>query len=238
MRAELADPAFRVVSATTLFCSPVPNGPVEIRVHVIRRGGAAVQMRAALSSTSLPGPGLEVSATFARDRDGIEMIDARFPEVADPDDCPSAIDDSRRNPHTWARFFRNFEIKLARGDRFWDQGWSGGEARYARWMRYRTAQGREDGTLDPLAIPPIADTMPPSLRQKLGPSNERFIAPSLDLTVHFLQPTRSEWLLVSAYSRRARGGVATAEVEIWSQERELVAYGTQMMFLRNRPEGL
>lgn len=238
MRAELGDPDFRVVSATTLFCSPVPAGPLEIRVHVIRRGGAAVQMRAALSSTTLPGPGLEVSATFARVRQGIEMLDAEFPEVSDPDDCISVIDDSPRNPHTWARFFRNFEIKLARGDRFWVDGWSGGEARYARWMRYYRPQRQGDGTLDPIALAPIADTMPPSLRQKLGPSNERFIAPSLDLTIHFLDSTTSEWLLVSAYSRRAGGGVATAEVEIWSLDRKLIAYGTQMMFLRKRPQGL
>ena len=77
MQAELGDASYRPVSATTVFCSPVPDGPLEIRVEVLRRGGAAPQVRAALSSTALPGPGLEVSATFARDQSGPELDAAR-----------------------------------------------------------------------------------------------------------------------------------------------------------------
>ena len=46
MQAELADPGFRPVSANTHFCSPVPAGPLEIRVEVLRHGGAAAQVRA------------------------------------------------------------------------------------------------------------------------------------------------------------------------------------------------
>ena len=65
----------------------------------------------------------------------------------------------------------------------------------------------------------------------LGPK-AGYYYPSLDLTVHFLEDTSCEWLLCAAYSRQARRGVATAELEIWSDEGRLIAFATQMMFMR------
>jgi acyl-CoA thioesterase len=75
--------------------------------------------------------------------------------------------------------------------------------------------------------------MPTSLLEAIGPSSYRFYAPSLDLTLHFVDDTEREWLLVSAYCRRARAGWAIAEVEVWDDSRRLVAYGTQAMYLHN-----
>jgi len=232
MRAELDDPEFPLVSATTLFCSPVPDGPLEIRVEVLRRGGAAAQLRAMLSSTTLPGPGLEVSATFARKRAGIDVVGAEFPDVPMPADALPMDEDAPGNPHTYYPFFRNFECRHADGPRWWIPGWSAGPARHGRWFRYRAPQLGADSLLDPLAIPPIADTMPPALISAVGPTDQRLRAPSLDLTVHFLESTRSQWLLARSYARRAWDGYASAEIEIWSDERRLVAFATQTMMLR------
>jgi hypothetical protein len=120
------------------------------------------------------------------------------------------------------------------GHALWEKGWPAGEARFARWMRYLTPQKLADGTFDPFAIPPLADTMPPALRQKLGPDAPFFQAPSLDLTVHFLDPTPREWLLVSSYVRRARAGIASAEAELWDEDGRLVAYANQTMMLRTQ----
>lgn len=233
MRAELDDPALRPIGANTVFCSPVPHGPLEIRVEVLRRGNAAAQVRAALSSTTLPGPGLEVTATFARERTGPEVLDVAFPKAPRPDDAVSLLDDHPRNPHTRRAFFENFDVRLAIGDPWWESGWQGGTARHGRWFRYRTPQ-LAGGAFDALALPPIADTMPSSVVQGLGPDLEPFHAPSLDLTVHFLEPTACEWLLVACYCRRASGGYATAEAEIWSEDERLIAYATQTMMLRKR----
>ena len=83
---------------------------------------------------------------------------------------------------------------------------------------------------------PIADTMPIALRMKLGPDRGQFHAPSLDLTMHFLEDTTSQWLLVDVHARRARGGYATADAEIWDDRGRLVALATQMMMLRRVPE--
>lgn len=232
MVAELADPALRPVSATTLFCSSVPAGRLEIRVEVLRRGNAASQLRAALSSTDTPGPGLEVSATFAREREGADALGVVMPEVPRPLECGEAGERIRASSGRSRPFFRNLDIRLALGAAFWET-WEAGEARQAYWYRYRVPQ-RQGARFDPLAIPPIADTMPAALARKLGPDAPRFFAPSLDLTVHFLDPSDAEWFLVDVRCQRARAGYATADAEIWDDTGKLVACATQTMMLRQR----
>lgn len=239
MLAEIGDDAFVPVSATTVFMSRVPAGPIEIRVEVLRRGNAAVQVRAAASSTATPEPGLEVCATFARRRQGPDAFGRRMPEVPRPDDCEDAgdraimSDPSRRRPVR--PFFQNLDMRLALGAPVWRQGWPKGDARMAFWYRYRIDQ-RVSGQLDPLAIPPIADTMPSALARRLGPDHPRFFAPSLDLTVHFLDPGQTDWYLVDVRCPRARDGYASAHADVWDADGRLVAFATQTMMLRNRPE--
>jgi acyl-CoA thioesterase len=236
MEAELADEEFRPVSANTLFCSPVPHGPLEIRVEVIRRGNAAVQMRAALSSTLKPGPGLEVSATFARMREGVDVLAAEPHGLGGPADAEDAADREMSLAKIGAiPFFGNFDMRLAHGPAFWRSQWEGSEARSAFWYRYRIPQRAAAGHLDPFAIPPLADTMPPSLLVRVGPEAPRVYAPSLDLTVHFLDPSPSQWLLVDVRCPRARAGYATARADIWDDGGKLVATATQTMILRRDP---
>lgn len=236
MQAEINDPELRLVSANTHFLSPVPAGPLEIRVEVLRHGGAAAQVRAALSSTTMPGPGLEVSATFGRDREGIDLIDATFPDVLPAEEAPPMRNVTPFDRITTPPFFFNFDCRLALGHPWWKKGWQPGAARLARWYRYKLPQALADGRIDPLAIPPIADTMPPALIQKLGPEHEPFFAPSLDLTIHFLDDTRSPWLLTDVRARHARAGYAHADVDIWDGDGRLIAVGTQMMMLRRAPQ--
>ena len=38
----------------------------------------------------------------------------------------------------------------------------------------------------------------------IGPGPYRFYAPSLDLTIHFLEDTHSQWLMTHVHARRAR----------------------------------
>lgn len=247
MALELDDPALLPTSATALFCTPVPAGPLVIRVEVLRHGQAAAQLRAALSSATAPGAGLEVSATFAREREGPDLTEPAPPDVPRPEDAPPI-----HEPRSW-RFFEHLEMRLAHGRPWWLGALEPGEGRCARWMRYRVPQVLADGRLDPFALPPIIDLMPTAVHQRLGtapgatpgPSEPgapipvgvggpRFTFPSLDLTVHFLDHTRSEWLLTDTHLRRARAGVASADVEVWDDRGRLVAYGTQTMILRRR----
>jgi acyl-CoA thioesterase len=184
----------------------------------------------------MPGPGLEVSATFGRNRDGIDVIDTAPPDVLPPEQAPDVDELVGTSGRLRPAFFSNFDNRLVLGAPWWQTDWAAGPARLARWFRYKVPQRRDDGTLDPFALPPIADTMPPALIQKLGPAHAPFHAPSLDLTVHFLEDTDAEWLLVSVHARRARAGYATASAEIWDDRRRLLAFATQTMMLRSVPE--
>lgn len=235
IREAIGDPSYAPVSATATFCQPVPAGALEIEVNVLRRGNAATQVRASLRAAGADGVGLEVSATFARERNGpgIDFIDAAPPVVPPPEDARVLAEEQQMGGvlRTFP-FLENIDMRLALGHVWWKRDWAAGPARFARWVRYKVPQRMQGELLDPLAIPPIADMMPTAVRHKIGPDGPQYHAPSLDLTVHFLDPTPSEWLLVNTYARRARAGYATAEAEVWGEDGKLAAYATQTMILR------
>lgn len=234
MQAEVGDAAFPLVSANAIFCSPIPAGPLAIRVEVLRRGNAAVQVRGALSALGAADPGLEVSATFARDREGPELPGEAGLDLPGHAECSPRLRQGRDRDRSIPAFFRNFELRAATPPAWWEPGGSAEGQRIAYWMRYLAPQRLADGSVDPLAIPPIADTMPPSVAQRLGPGATPFDAPSLDLTVHFLAPARGEWLLVDTRAHHARAGYASAEARIRDEGGRLVAFATQTMILRAR----
>jgi acyl-CoA thioesterase len=230
MRQHLDAPELELASASALFCDPVPAGPLRVVVTVLRRGGAAAQLRAHLKADAEGAPhGLEVTATFVRARSGPEVQPAKMPDVPVPSAHRPEGAKSR-----WA-FVDNFQIEHALGEASWLPGFKAGDAHQAFWYRYRVPVVGDGGFVDPIAIPPIADTMPGALAAHLGPGKTRFFAPSLDLTVYFLAPTRSEWLLVETRVPRATNGWAVGQAWIWDAEGTLVAQANQAMFLRPMP---
>jgi len=231
MQTELDDSELCPLSANTLFMSPVPAGPMEIRVEILRRGGVAAQVRAELSSTTLPGPGLEVSATFARRLPGgPAFTDAVFPDVPMPEDVPTP------EPVERPPFFDNLEIVQVEGPPVFSQeGWEVSDALVTRWYRYRVPQQDDAGRFDRFALPPIIDNMPPAAFARIGSDGPPLHAPSLDLTIHFLDDCDDEWLLLRHRAKKAHGGFGTADVEAWSRSGKLIAVGTQMMIYRSMP---
>ena len=220
------------ISATTVFCEPVRAGDVVIDVEVLRRGSTTLQAKSSLRQEGRLG--LVTTATFARDREGPTVSPQTRPDLPGPDASRPWVEPTFTSLRSEIPFFTQVDQRIALGHRWWESTWSAGEARFARWFRYRSSQ-LVDGFVDPLALPPLADTMPPSLRQRLGPGAADVDAPSLDLTIHFLEPTTSEWLLIDARCRVARRGYASADVEVWGEDGKLAAFGTQTMFLR-RPK--
>jgi acyl-CoA thioesterase len=228
--AAVADPELRLASSTAIFCTPINNGALVADARVLRRGGSTVQVHVAMQH---PGgdPGLELTATFCRDRKGPDVVGVAFPRVRALADSPDALDDAPANPHTRFRFYQQLECRIAEGDRYWTRSLAAGPARYARWLRYKTQPCDAAGRLDRLALPPLIDTMPTALHRAIGPGNYRFYAPSLDLTIYTVDDTTREWLLVAVTVRRARGGWAIGDVEVWDDERRFIAYGSQAMHL-------
>ena len=222
---ELADPGLHLVSTTTTFCTPLPAGPIDLEVVVLRRGNAASQVRVhARPVGAAADVGLETIATFARDRPGPDVLGARPPRVPPPDRCPPSEE-------VRAPFFANLDCRRAAGTPLRGDGLRAGPARYARWFRYLVPQ-RDRGALDRLALPPIADTMPAALTQAIGPGPYRYFAPSLDLTLQIVDDTAREWVLVASRVRRARAGWAIGEAELWDDEGRLLAIASQAMYVR------
>jgi acyl-CoA thioesterase len=238
--AAVGAPLLRLASTTAVFCTPIHPGPLVADVTVLRRGGSTAQLRVWLRHAAPPPAapedeniGLELTATFCRDRRGPDVSTATFPDVRALADALPAIDDAPNNPHTRFRMFQQLECRIADGERFWTQEFSAGPARFARWFRYRVPQRDAYGRLDRLAILPLIDTMPSALHRTIGPGSYRFYAPSLDLTTYFVDDTTREWLLVAATLRRARAGWAVADADVWDDEGRLVAHGAQAMYLQN-----
>jgi acyl-CoA thioesterase len=233
--AHVADPTLRLASATTIFAAPIHPGRLVADVHLIRRGGSTAQVRVVLTHAQEKDkqPGLELVATFARDRKGPDVIGVGMPPVRSLADALPVDDGAPNNPHARFRFYHQLECKLADGEAFWQPDFREGPARYARWFRYRVPQRDAEGKLDRLAIPPIIDTMPTALHRAIGPGGYRFYAPSLDLTVYTIDDTTREWLLVAVTVRRARGGCAIGDCEVWDDEGRLLAYGAQAMYLHS-----
>ena len=230
--AELGDPALRFASATTIFCTPIKNGPLVADTFVLRRGGSTAQIRVALRDGS-GEPGLEMLATFMRDRKGPDVKGVAFPRVKSLADALPVEDGSPRNPHIRLRFHQQLEYKIADGERSWQPGDTAGPARYARWVRYKTPQRDAAGRLDRLALMPLIDMMPAALHRAIGPGDYRFFAPSLDLTTYVIDDTAREWLLVAVTARRAKAGWAIADTDVWDDEGRYLAHGAQAMFLRS-----
>jgi acyl-CoA thioesterase len=238
--AAVGAPLLRLASTTAVFCTPIHPGPLVADVTVLRRGGSTAQLRVWLRHAAPPpaaaedeNVGLELTATFCRDRRGPDVRVATFPEVRALADALPVLDDAPNNPHTRFRIFQQLECRIAEGERFWTSEFSASPARFARWFRYRVPQRDAHGRLDRLAILPLIDTMPTALHRAIGPGDYRFYAPSLDLTTYFVDDTTREWLLVAATLRRARAGWAVAEADVWDDEGRLVAHGAQAMYLQN-----
>lgn len=230
--AAVGDPALRMVSSTMIFCSPVGSGAAIADVVVLRRGGATVQVRVALRHVKHTETSCELIATFMRDRKGPDVRGVPFPAVRSVTASPPVEDGAANNPHVRFRFYQQLECRIADGERYWVEGLVAGPARYARWMRYRTPQRDGEGRFDRLALPPLIDTMPTALHRAIGPGAYRFYAPSLDLTTYAVDDTTREWLLVAVTMRRAAGGYAIADAEVWDDEGRFIAYGSQAMYLQ------
>jgi acyl-CoA thioesterase len=231
MAAELDEPEQSLRTSTTAFAAPVPAGPVDIEVKMLRRGRSMSQATATVCSEGEP-VGHTTVAVFGRSRPGFEFTDVTMPEVPAPDDCPSYWDDppaeapERRMPFP---FWDLVEGRPASGHAPWDD-YVPTTSERSSWYRFDDPPRLADGSLDPLALVTLADTMPGAISERMGPGRAWFLPPSADLTVHLLGPARSEWILARNRARHAGDGYASLEMELWDANGSLVAYGTQVMF--------
>lgn len=238
--AELATPEQRLRSVSTVFAAQVPAGPVVIDVDVLRRGRSVSQATATVRSPDAEA-GHTLIAVFGVERPGFEFTELRRADVPGPDECTSfrdGPDDSDWDRRFDATFWDQIEGRFAIGHSWWDQASEPGPrtAEKAYWYRFEEPPLRDDGTYDPLALVVLADTMPGSVGERVGPRDVLWLSPSADLTVHILGEATSEWIFAHGRARHAAHGYASVDMELWCPEQGLVAYGTQVMFM-SFPDG-
>jgi len=228
-QAELARPDQRLRTCTAVFAGAVSAGELEIEVTVLRRGRSASQLTATVRNADQTS-GTTVVAVYGSVRRGPSFVELVPPEVPRPSACPSyrgpfppGVDVGPTTP-----FWSRVEARSALGHAPWED-FAPGPAEAATWVRFDDPPRSADGSLDPLAVVALADRMPGSVRQRVGPGGDPWFAPSADLTVHLFEPARTEWLLAHDRARWADDGWASAETALWAEDGTLVAYATQMM---------
>ncbi|MGE5292904.1 MAG: acyl-CoA thioesterase [Micromonosporaceae bacterium] len=236
MTAELNLPSQQLRSVTAVFAGPVTPGPAEVGVTVLRRGTSVSQLLATLCSAGEEA-GVTALAAFGGRRPGFEFTDLTPPEAPPPSQCRSFRDppppaaayrtaDSDADIHF--SFWDRVEGRIVRGHAPWDTYVPVTSERVC-WYRFDEPPIRDDGSLDPLALVALCDTMPGAVAERMGPNQPAWYPPSVDLTVHLLGETRSEWILARNRARHAGGGYASTEIELWDPGGDLLAYGTQVM---------
>lgn len=236
MAAELGDDAQSLRVLHTTFAAQVAHGPVDVDVETLRRGRSMSQLRAEVRN---PGAarGHVTTGIFGGPRRGFEFTDVvPPPDLPRPAACPSFRDPLppgvpvRPPMPFWDQVV---EGRPALGHPPWED-YVPERAERAIWYRFDDPPLLDDGSLDPLALVVMADTMPGAVDEKLGQEDRNWFAPSVDLTVHLLQPCRSTWVLGHNRARFAGDGYASAEMLLWDcgdggdGEPRLVAYATQV----------
>jgi acyl-CoA thioesterase len=226
--AEVDDPTQPLRTCTTVFAGQIVAGELDIDVQVLRRGRSATQVRTDVRNRG-EAAGATTLAVFGSSRRGPTFVDVSPPAVPDPDQCPSFRDPA---PPGFERaptpFWDRLEGRGALGHPPWEHH-EPTTSDSVCWYRFDDPPLLDDGSLDPLGIVTIADRMPGAVQEKLGRQGDRWFAPSADLTVHLFAPARTEWLMTHDRARWADDGWASAESTLWDEDRNLIAYATQVM---------
>ena len=240
MAAELGDSDQRLRTLHTAFVAQVAHGPVEIDVELLRRGRSMSHLRAEVRSSEAR-LGHITTAVFGAGRRGFDFTDLRPPpDLPAPAECPSFRDPPPEDagPFEPMPFWdRMVEGRSALGHPPWED-YVPDRAERVYWYRFDEPPFLEDGTVDPLSLVVLADTMPGAVGEKVGPGNREWFAPSIDLTVHLLDECRSSWVLAHNCARHAGDGYASADMALWDcgaegrEEPRLVAYATQLFLFR------
>jgi len=238
MAHALDHPEQRLRTLHTAFIAQVAAGPVEIEVELLRAGRSMSHLRAEVRNTGTPR-GHATTAIFGSRREGFEFTDLEPPsEIPRPVDCPS-FRDPPPDDFEFAFEPMPFWTELVEGRPVlghapWED-YVPDRAENALWYRFDDPPMLDDGTMDPLALVVLADTMPGAVGEKIGRRPDRmWFAPSIDLTVHVLDDCRSPWVLAHNRARYAGDGYASADMALWDCGPEgtdtprLVAYATQL----------
>jgi acyl-CoA thioesterase len=238
MERVLGDPSQTLRTITCMFAGQVAAGPVEVEVQVLRQGRSMSQLSATVRNPGTAA-GLTAIAAFGAPRRGFDFTELAMPDVPAPeglrgfrDPLPEGIELEFGRPQMpfWDAIV---ESRPAVGRPPWEP-WEPVPAECVYWYRLDDPPLLAGGGQDPLGSIVLCDTMPGAVGQFLGPQEEMWFGPSVDLTVHLLGVASPGWLLAHNRARHAGDGYASVEMALWDPRADggpaLVAYATQLMF--------
>jgi acyl-CoA thioesterase len=228
MAAALDAPEQSLRSVTSTFVAPVQAGAIDVDVEILRRGRSISQVTASAHNPEA-AEGFRCTAVFGGKRRGFGFTELELPRVPPPEESPSWRDvPDDAPPRVIAfNFWDHVESRMAVGHLPWT-AYEPTSSERAYWYRFDEPP-IVDGMLDPLALVALCDTMPGAVAERLG-DGAGWLPPSLDLTVHLVGGTASEWVLARNRAHHAGDGYASVEIELWDPAGPLLAYATQVMF--------
>jgi acyl-CoA thioesterase len=239
-QAAVDRPDLSLLSANALFCSPVRCEPVEVDTAVLRDGRSAAQATADLRNAGDDGVALHVAATFGHLHEtDIEFVDAAFPDVPPPEDCPAPPERSDDDPFPTVNFHQQTDFRPASLVDPWDpDSWEPGHAaEFSSWNRLLVEPRLADGTLDPVALCVPGDMLGPAVGMKRGPAGpefgvEPFFVLTLEIGLQVCRPWETSWILQHTRAPWAGDGYGLSVLELWDEQGRLVAHATQRARLR------
>jgi acyl-CoA thioesterase len=243
--AELDRPELQPVSASAIFCSPLPFGRVDAEVEVLRSGRTAAQAVTSLWVPEVENPALRLQATFGLARDvrstvdaatRLEFVGVERPDVPAPLDCePPPAERPPDDPFPVINFHDQTDWRPALPQRTWDpevRAASGGVPAMAAWTRLQKSPRDADGDYDWSALCIPGDQLGGAVGRAIGESGGPFFVLTLELSIRFVARPDGEWILMDGHGWVARDGYATGDVFLWDEPGNLCAVATQTAFLK------
>jgi acyl-CoA thioesterase-2 len=229
-----ATPLRRPASFTCHFLSVASFDVVDIEVTPLREAKRAASWR--VSITQQDRPILAGIAWVIGDVPGIEHDVSQMPNVPPPAALKPI--EELAGPDVYApryAFWRNLETRPI--------DWVPWEQRPPRppvwqeWYRFRPRATFEDPFVDAARSVILVDTMLWPAACQPYVNDTPYVAPSLDVTVHFHRSApESEWLLCDATASIAADGLIGGRASVWSADGQLVASGGGQLLCRPRPD--
>ncbi|MCR9095822.1 MAG: thioesterase family protein [bacterium] len=222
--ATIDDPGRPLRSLTIHFLRPPQEGPAEVEA-VVERSGRTVTT---VSVRLLQNGKVQAIATAAhavpRKMEG--FIHAAMPDVPPPSECaPRVRTPTPDGPTLHERYDQRFTIGPAP---FSDEPRTR-EARSGGWIRLK-----ESRPWDAAEIAAISDAWPPAVFASSDMPETTGGVPTVDLTVHLLNPEAlaalapEAFVLVDFTTRAVQGGYLEEDGEIWSEDGILLAQARQV----------
>ncbi len=176
-------------SVSCVFAAPVAAGDAEIDVEVLRAGRTVAQATATMRTPG-SGAGLTAIAVFGASRPGFVFTDVEPPPLPPPETLPSFRDPLPEGVELdgdpFPFWVHHVEGRPVLGHAPWEP-YVPETSERAAYQHFDEPPCCPDGTIDPLALVALCDTMPGAVSERMGqPLDLDWYGPSADLTVHVL----------------------------------------------------